>query len=106
MENPSGPVGNLSKKPFLEEWIFTGDDSSDEQGFANFPALVQSTGNKGYIRDDEPPTPRPAGQPDALPWEPTGPQDKAYFWERNEAPWASFTAQMQLHPPKAAHSLS
>ena len=65
------PVGEAFKKTYLEECIFTGDDSSDEQGFTNFPALVQSTGNKGYIRDDVHPTPRPAGQPDSLPWEPT-----------------------------------
>ena len=59
--------------------------------FRIFPALMQSPGNKGYIsktntRDDAPPAPRPAGRPDALPWEPVGPQDTAYFWERNEAP--------------------
>ena len=29
---------------------------------------------------------RPDQQPDSLPWEPVGHQDKAYFWERNEAP--------------------
>ena len=60
------------------------DDSSDEQGFSNFPALVQSSGNKCYIsktklRDDAPPAPRPAEHPDALPWEPIGPQDTAYI---------------------------
>ena len=33
----------------MEEWIYMGDDSSDEQGLANFPALVQLPGNKGYI---------------------------------------------------------
>ena len=65
-----------------------GDDSSDEEGFANFPALVQSPGNKGHIsktklRDDAPSAPRPAEQPDA-----------------------SFTGQMQLHPLKAAQSFS
>ena len=69
-------------------WMYTGDDSSDEEGFANFPALVQSPGNKGHIsktklRDDAPSAPRPAEQPDA-----------------------SFTGQMQLHPPKAAQSFS
>ena len=40
------PVGESFKKAYLEEWIYAGDDSSDEQGFANFPALVQSTDNK------------------------------------------------------------
>ena len=52
-----------------------------------FPALVQGPGNKGYIsksklREEAPPAPRPAVQPDALPWEPIGPQG-ASFWERN-----------------------
>ena len=75
------------QKAYLEEWVYTSDDSSDEQGLANFPALVQ----KGYIsksklREDAPPALRPAGQPDALPWEPVGPQGTAYFWGRNEAP--------------------
>ena len=65
--NPSGSLlVNRSKKAYLEEWKYTGDDSSDEQGFANFPALVQSTSNKGYIRDGAPPAPGPAVQPDSL----------------------------------------
>ena len=54
------PVGESFQKAYLEEWIYTSDDSSDEQVFANFPALVQSRGNKSYIsktntRDDAPP---------------------------------------------------
>ena len=57
----------LQKKTYLEEWISTGDDSSDEQGFTNFPLIIQSTGNTDYIRDDDPPTPRPSRQPDSLP---------------------------------------
>ena len=66
------PVGESFQKDYLEEWISMGDDSSDEQGVANFPALVQSPGNKGHIsktklRDDAPSAPRPAEQPDALP---------------------------------------
>ena len=65
------PVGESFKKAFLEEWIFTGDDSSDEQGVTNFPVLLHSTGNTDYIRDDDPPTPRPSRQPDSLPWEPS-----------------------------------
>ena len=51
-----------------------------------FPVLLHSTGNTDYIRDDHPSTPRQSRQPDSLPWEPTRPQDKAYFWERMEAP--------------------
>ena len=80
------PVGGSFKKTYLEEWIFTGDDSSDEQRVTDFPVLLHSTGNTDYIRDDHPPTPRPSRQPDSLPWEPTRPQDKAFFWERIEAP--------------------
>ena len=72
-------VGESFIKAYLEELIFAGNDSSNEQGFANFPALVQSTGNKGYIRDDDPPTPRPAEQLDSLPWESTRPHDKAFL---------------------------
>ena len=38
---------NLTKKKtYLEEWIFQGDDSSDEQGFTNLLVLLQSTGNR------------------------------------------------------------
>ena len=90
------PVGESFKKAFLEEWIFVGDDSSDEQGFTNFPVLLHSNGNTDYTRDDDPPTPRPARQP--------GPQDKAYFSERNEAPLppqgprCNFTHPRQLSP--------
>ena len=85
--NTSGSLlENRSKKAYLEEWIFTGDDSSDEQRVTDFPVLLHSTGNKGYTRDDHPPTPRPSRQPDSLPWEPMRPQDKAYFWERIETP--------------------
>ena len=86
MESIRNPVGESFKKAFLEEWIFNGDDSSDEQRVTDFPVLLHSTGNTDYIRDDHPPTPRPSRQPDFLPWEPTRPQDKAYFWERIEAP--------------------
>ena len=80
------PVGESFKKAHLEEWIFTGDDSSDEQGFTNFPMIIQSTSNTDHIRDDAPPAPRPARQPDSLRWEPSRPQDKAHFWKRNETP--------------------
>ena len=84
-----------------------GDDSSDEQGFANFPALVQGSGNKGYIsksklRDDAPPALRPEGQPDAPTWELL--QGTASLWERTEAPLphpkrrCNFIHPMQLSP--------
>ena len=71
------PVGESFQNAYLEEWIYMGDDSSDEQSFANFPALVQSPGNKGHIsktklRDDAPSALKLAEQPDALPWEPLG----------------------------------
>ena len=76
--NPSGSLlGNRSKKAFLEEWIFTGDDSSDEQGFTNFPMLIQSIGNTYYIRDDDLPAPTPARQSDSLRH-----QDKTYHPSR------------------------
>ena len=84
--NPSGSRSCESfKKAFLEEWIFVGGDSSDEQNVVDFPVL-HSTDHTDCIRDDHPPTPRPSRQPDSLPWEPTRPQDKAYLWERIEAP--------------------
>ena len=79
-------VGESFQKAYLEEWIYTSDDSSDEQGLANFPALVQSPSKKSYIPTQNfvvmhLPAPRPAAQPDALPREPIKPQDKAYVWE-------------------------
>ena len=79
------PFGESFKKAFLEECVFTGDDPSDEQRVSEFLVLIHSTGNTDYTRDVHPPTPRPARQPDSLPWESTRPQDKAYFWERIEA---------------------
>ena len=79
------PVGESFKKAFLEEWVFVGGDSSDEQNVMDFPVL-HSTDHTDCIRDDHPPTPRPSRQPDSLPWKPTRSQDKAYFWERIEAP--------------------
>ena len=79
-------VGESLKKTWLEEWIFEGDDSSDEQRATDFTVPLHGPGNTDNIRDDHPPTPRPSRPPDSLPWEPTRPQDKAYFWERIEAP--------------------
>ena len=49
--------------------------------------MLHSTDHTDYIRDDHLPTPRPSREPDSLPWDPTRPQDKAFFfWERIEAP--------------------
>ena len=56
-------------------------DSSDGQNVMDFPVL-HSTDHADCI----PETPRISKQFDSLPWEPTRPQDKAYFWERIEAP--------------------
>ena len=86
------------KKAYLEEWIFTGDDSSDEQGVSNFPVLLLSIGNSDYRRDDDPPTPTPSRQPDSLPWA-YQVQDKASFWERIEAPYSpSWPRCNFIHP--------
>ena len=79
------PVGDSFKKAFVEEWVFISSESSDEQNVTDFPVL-HSIGQTDCIRDDHPPTPRPSRQFDSLPWEPTRPQDNAYFWERIEAP--------------------
>ena len=81
------PVGESFIKAFLEEWILVGDESSDEQNV---------TGPTDYIRDDHPPTPRQRRQPVFLPWEPTKPEDKAYFLERMQAPLPFYTATAQM----------
>ena len=68
--------------------------------------LVQGPGNKGYIsksklREEAPPAPRQAGQPDALPWAPTGSQGTAFFWERTEAPLPPLRPRCNfIHPNK------
>ena len=67
----------------------------------HFPVL-HSTDHSDCI----PETPRISKQFDSLPWEPTRPQDKAYFWERIEAPLpplrprpkCNFTHPRQLSP--------
>ena len=74
-------VGESFKKVFLEEWVFVGGDSSDEQNVMDFH-VAHSTEHTDCI----PETPRISRQFDSLPWEPTKPQDKAYFRERTEAP--------------------
>ena len=58
---------------------------SDKQNVMDF-LVLHNTDHTDCIRDGHPPTPRPSGQPDSLPLEPTRPQDKAYSWERIEAP--------------------
>ena len=88
MEITSGSLlVNRSKKPTWTNGYIQATTLPTNKDLRIFPALVQSTGNQGCIsktklRDDAPPAPRPAEQP----WEPIGPQDKAYFWERTEAP--------------------
>ena len=82
-----------------------GDDSSDEQGMANFPMLVQGPGHKDYFSkqkppEEAPPAPRSAGQPDALPWEPIGPQGTASFWERTETPLPPLRPRCNFIHPK------
>ena len=74
------PVGESFKKAFVEEWVFVSGDSSDGQNVM---------------------TPRIWKQFDSLPWEPTRPQDKAYFWERIEAPLPPLRPRLQcnfIHP--------
>ena len=80
------PVGESFQKAYLEEWIHMGDSC-----MANVPTLVQSAGYKDYTSKHKPPedapsAPRPAGQLDALTWEPVGPQGTASLWESTEAP--------------------
>ena len=74
-------VGEPSKNASLEEWIFVGGDSPDEQNVTDFRVL-HSTDHADCI----PETPRISKPFDSLPWEPTRPHDKAYFWERIEGP--------------------
>ena len=100
------PVGESFKKAFLKEWIYISDDSSDEQRVTNFHGLLHSTGNTDYIRDDDPPTPRPSRQPDSLPWEPTRPEDKDYFWERIEAPLPPLRPRCNFIPERLELPLS
>ena len=87
-------VGESFQKAYLEEWIYTGDDSYGEQGMANIPTLVQGAGYKDYTSiqkrpEEAPSAPRSAGQPDALTLESVGPQGTASFWERLELPFPS-----------------
>ena len=72
---------------------------------ASFPALVQDPGNKGYIsisklREEAPPASRPAGQLDAFPWEPIGPQGTASFWGRTEEPLPPLRPRCNFIHPK------
>ena len=66
------PVGESFQKAYLEEWVYTGDDSSDQ----NFQRLCRTQTTKAaspkqdfvlmHLQHLE--------QPDALTWEPVGPQ--------------------------------
>ena len=85
METLLDPSRGIVQKSFLEEWVFVGGDSSDEQNVMDFPVL-HSTDHTDCIRDEHPPTPRPSRQPDSLPWELTRSQGTAYFWESIDAP--------------------
>ena len=73
--------GELFRKAFLEEWVFVGGDSSDDQNVVDF-LVLHSTDHADCI----PEIPRPSRQFDSLPWEPSRPQGKAIFWKRTEAP--------------------
>ena len=65
----------------MEKWVFISGEHSDGQNIMDFPVL-HSTDHSDCI----PETPRISKQFGSLPLEPTGPQDKAYyFWERIEA---------------------
>ena len=75
------PVGDSFKKAFVEEWVFISDEPSDGQNTVEVPVL-QSTDHSDCI----PVTPRISKQFASLPWELPKPHDKAYFWERIEAP--------------------
>ena len=98
------PVGESFQKAYLEEWKNMGDDSP---GHGEFSALVQGHGNKGYISrqklpEEAPLAPRSAEQPDALPWETHWAPGYCILLGKNWGSNASFTTQVQLHPPKAA----
>ena len=59
-------VGESFQKAHLEEWKNTGDDSSDEQGTANFRTLVQGQGNKDFtskqkLPEEAPPSTKISG---------------------------------------------
>ena len=85
--SPSGSwLGNRSKKAYLEEWIFTGDDSSDEQGFSKLPVLLQSTGTKGSYVMIILQHPDHRDSPILFPVNLVGPKVRLTFWERIEAP--------------------
>ena len=75
-----------------------GDDSSGEQCMANSPTLVQGAGYK--LPEEAPAAPRSAEQPDALTWEPVGPQGTASFWEGPEAPLPPLRPRCNFIHPK------
>ena len=75
------PVGDSFKKAFVEEWVFISDEPADGQATLE-DSVLQSTDHSDCI----PRTTRISKQCDPVPCEPTKPRDKAYFWERLEAP--------------------
>ena len=66
---------------------------------------TKATSPNQKLRDDAPPAPRPAEQPDALHWEPTWLQGTAYFWERNEAPLPPLRPRCNFIHPRQLSSL-
>ena len=95
------PVGESVQKAFLEEWIHMGDDSSGEQCIRWYRVLVTKIRhpNQSYLKKHLQP-PRSAGQPDALTWEPIGPQGAASFRERTEAPLPPLRPRCNFVHPK------
>ena len=82
-----------------------GEDSSDEQGMANIPTLVQGAGykdstSKQKLPEEAPSAPRSEGLPDAPTWEHIGPQGTASFWARTEAPLPPLRPRCNFIHPK------
>ena len=80
--NPSGSRSEIrSKRPSWRSGSSSAVTLLTGQNVVDFPVL-HSTDDSDCI----PETPRISKQIDSLPGEPTRPQDKAYVWERIEAP--------------------
>ena len=98
--NPSGSrLGNRSKKPTWRSGVSPATTLPTIKELRI--SLCSSTALATQITYVmiTPPTPRPSRQPDSLPWELATPQDKAYFWERIEAPLPPFRPRCNfIHP--------